>query len=291
MGSYNYAGCLTLPRVLHCTEDGRLVQAPIPELEALRQGPAWHQHSVRVPAEEAVPLRAPAAAFALDIELTIDRASSYAAGILFRSYEAEADGGTALVYDWERNALEAIFNVPASWQPQAACAASSAAGEEEHFDPALLLTPRPSTANLAAAGLSRNTSAIFSPEGFASSSVSPSATPRTATASLADELSSSVLSPARSGITIAGVPRMPALDLGGPGGLAVGSLPTGGGLTRSGERWKGPAPGVPLRGGVSFQLHARVPSLVSPTLSPHPRTLTTPPPSPSPPTHTSSCLQ
>ena len=26
MGSYNYAGCLTLPRVLHCTEDGRLVQ-------------------------------------------------------------------------------------------------------------------------------------------------------------------------------------------------------------------------------------------------------------------------
>lgn len=26
MGSYNYAGCLTLPRVLLCTEDGRLVQ-------------------------------------------------------------------------------------------------------------------------------------------------------------------------------------------------------------------------------------------------------------------------
>lgn len=26
VGSYSYAGCLTLPRVLHCTEDGRLVQ-------------------------------------------------------------------------------------------------------------------------------------------------------------------------------------------------------------------------------------------------------------------------
>ncbi len=26
MGSYSYAGCLTLPRILHCTEDGRLVQ-------------------------------------------------------------------------------------------------------------------------------------------------------------------------------------------------------------------------------------------------------------------------
>lgn len=26
MGSYNYAGCLTLPRELHCTEDGRLLQ-------------------------------------------------------------------------------------------------------------------------------------------------------------------------------------------------------------------------------------------------------------------------
>ena len=24
--SYSYSGCLTLPRVLHCTDDGRLIQ-------------------------------------------------------------------------------------------------------------------------------------------------------------------------------------------------------------------------------------------------------------------------
>jgi hypothetical protein len=35
--------------------------------------------------------------------------------LLFRSYEAEAEGGTALVYDWDRNQLEAIFNVPPNW--------------------------------------------------------------------------------------------------------------------------------------------------------------------------------
>lgn len=26
-----------------------------------------------------------------------------------------AEGGTALIYDWERNTLEAIFNVPPNW--------------------------------------------------------------------------------------------------------------------------------------------------------------------------------
>ena len=29
-----------------------------------------------------------------------------------------AEGGTALIYDWERNALEAIFNVPPNWCAQ-----------------------------------------------------------------------------------------------------------------------------------------------------------------------------
>ncbi|KAL4855527.1 Acid beta-fructofuranosidase 4 [Chlorella vulgaris] len=218
VGSYNYAGCLTLPRVLHCTDDGRLIQAPIPELAELRQGPGWHQHSVRVTAEAAVKLHAPPGAHALDIELTIDRGSAYAAGLLFRSYEAEAEGGTALVYDWDRNSLEAIFNVPPNWQPQAATAAS-VAGEEEHFDPALLLTPRPSVSNLASlAGLSRNASAIFSPEGFGFESPTASActTPRTTATSVAGDFST-LLSPQRSGVAIAGSQRVPPLDLGIPG--------------------------------------------------------------------------
>lgn len=53
--------------------------------------------------------------------------------------------------------------MPPCRQPQAATAAS-VAGEEEHFDPALLLTPRPSVSNLASlAGLSRNASAVRHP--------------------------------------------------------------------------------------------------------------------------------
>jgi len=28
---------------------------------------------------------------------------------------APAEGGTAIIYDWDRNTLEAIFNVPPNW--------------------------------------------------------------------------------------------------------------------------------------------------------------------------------
>ena len=63
---------------------------PIPELEALRQGPGARQHGARVTAEAEVPLAAPPGAAALDIELTLERGSAFAAGLLFRSYEAEA---------------------------------------------------------------------------------------------------------------------------------------------------------------------------------------------------------
>jgi hypothetical protein len=224
VGSYSYAGCLTLPRVLHCTEDGRLVQAPIPELSQLRQGPGWHQHLVHVPAESTVPLAAAPGLAALDIELTLDRGTAFAAGLLFRSHEAEAEGGTALIYDWERNALEAIFNVPPNWQPPAAphTAKFSGSGADgsEVFDPALLLTPRPSELMLGQE-FSRTPSALFSPDlgfGFESQTASAAATPRTATESLGGEASSALLSPQRSGITIAGAtPRPTPLDLGIPG--------------------------------------------------------------------------
>lgn len=224
VGSYSYAGCLTLPRVLHCTEDGRLVQAPIPELSQLRQGPGWHQHLVHVPAETTVPLAAAPGSAALDIELTLDRGTAFAAGLLFRSHEAEAEGGTALIYDWERNALEAIFNVPSNWQPPAAPHTAkfsgSAADGSDVFDPALLLTPRPSELMLAQ-GLSRTPSVLFSPDAgfvFESQTASAAATPRTVTESLGGEASSALLSPQRSGISIAGaVPRPRPLDLGIPG--------------------------------------------------------------------------
>ena len=43
------------------------------------------------------------------------RGGAFAAGLLFQSHGAEADGGTALLYNWEHNRLEAIFNVRPNW--------------------------------------------------------------------------------------------------------------------------------------------------------------------------------
>lgn len=116
MGTYSYAGCLSLPRVLHVTDDGRLVQAPAPEVTTLRQGNEFHAQHVTLYPEAVVPLER-VSGDRLDIEVTIERGSALAAGVLFRSHEAEAEGSTAIVYDWDRNHLEAIFNVPPNWQP------------------------------------------------------------------------------------------------------------------------------------------------------------------------------
>jgi len=116
VGSYLYAGCLSLPRVLHVTDEGRLIQAPAPELVALREGRAFHAQHITLYPEAVVPI-GDVSGDRLDIECTIERGSAFAAGLLFRSHEAEAEGSTAVVYDWDRNQLEAIFNVPANWQP------------------------------------------------------------------------------------------------------------------------------------------------------------------------------
>lgn len=79
------------------------------------------------------------------------RGSASAVGLLFRSWQAEAEGGTAVVYDWERGVLEAIFNVPPSYGANLGAAAAAGAagfggGEEGGdlvgLDPAELLTPR-----------------------------------------------------------------------------------------------------------------------------------------------------
>ena len=116
MGTYSYAGCLSLPRVLHVSDEGRLVQAPAPEVTSLRQGKEFHAQHVTLYPEAVVPLQR-VSGDRLDIEVTIERGSALAAGVLLRSHEAEAEGSTAIVYDWDRNQLEAIFNVPPHWQP------------------------------------------------------------------------------------------------------------------------------------------------------------------------------
>lgn len=148
MGTYAYAGCLTMPRILHVTDEGRLVQAPAPELATLREGRQFHGQHIMLYPDAVVPLQR-VRGERLDIECTIERGSASAAGVLFRSHEAEAEGSTAIVYDWDRNQLEAIFNVPPNWQPCSGAPLRRTPsdvfdGFEEAFDPAAYLcnTPR-----------------------------------------------------------------------------------------------------------------------------------------------------
>lgn len=149
VGSYSYAGCLTMPRVLHVTDEGRLIQAPAPEVSGLREGRASHVEHVTLYPEAVVPIKG-VSSERLDVECTIERGSAFAAGLLIRSYDAEADGSTAIVYDWDRNQLEAIFNVPPNWQPSAAvpmrpgvASPSDPFDDEGIFDPAAYLcTPK-----------------------------------------------------------------------------------------------------------------------------------------------------
>jgi sucrose-6-phosphate hydrolase SacC (GH32 family) len=117
VGSYAYSGCLTVPRVLHVTDEGRLIQAPAREIEKLREKKrAFHAQRVRLHHDTVFPIQQ-VKSERLDIECSIERGTAVAAGILFRSHEAEAEGSTAIIYDWERNHLEAIFNVPTNWKP------------------------------------------------------------------------------------------------------------------------------------------------------------------------------
>lgn len=132
VGSYAYAGCLTLPRVLHVTSEGRLIQAPIPEVDKLRKKErSFAVHRVSIHPEATYPIKH-VRSERLDIQCSIERGSSSAAGLLFRSHEAEAEGSTAIIYDWSTNRLEAIFNVPRTWKPHAAEAStpSGAAGHD-----------------------------------------------------------------------------------------------------------------------------------------------------------------
>jgi sucrose-6-phosphate hydrolase SacC (GH32 family) len=155
VGSYAYAGCLTLPRILHVSEEGRLIQAPIPELERLRSKRAFHAQHVTLFSDSVFPIKH-VKGERLDIICSIERGSAGAAGILFRSHEAEADGSTAVIYDWCNNQLEAIFNVPPTWKPiTVASGFGSNLSEKDttvsgdmspSFDPAtMLFTPKVSS--------------------------------------------------------------------------------------------------------------------------------------------------
>ena len=71
MGSYDYAGCLSVPRILSMRGD-RLIQEPVPEVANLRRGRCWKARHVAIEQEEITPLEGLRGS-SLDIELVLDR--------------------------------------------------------------------------------------------------------------------------------------------------------------------------------------------------------------------------
>eukprot|EP01026_Neomeris_dumetosa_P059679 TRINITY_DN5578_c0_g2_i1.p2 TRINITY_DN5578_c0_g2~~TRINITY_DN5578_c0_g2_i1.p2 ORF type:complete len:297 (+),score=49.88 TRINITY_DN5578_c0_g2_i1:37-891(+) len=119
VGVYEYAGCLSTPRVL-MQRDNRLIQEPVPEVEELRQGASWHATNLKVFEDAPVPFRV-VGGLALDLEITMDiedRSSPITSGILIKSWEAGGQGGAAILYNWLEGKLEAVFESidPATYQ-------------------------------------------------------------------------------------------------------------------------------------------------------------------------------
>lgn len=107
VGSYEYSGCLSLPRVLSL-KGNKLMQQPADEIEGLRHGATWHDADLMLYPEEPTPLPR-VGGEALDMSITLERGSSDAAGLLLRSWHIGGEGSAAIVFDWERNSLEVVF--------------------------------------------------------------------------------------------------------------------------------------------------------------------------------------
>lgn len=71
MGSYDYAGCLSVPRILSLRGD-RLIQEPVPEVTNLRRGRCWKARHEAIEPEDIKPLVGLRGS-SLDIELILDR--------------------------------------------------------------------------------------------------------------------------------------------------------------------------------------------------------------------------
>jgi len=108
VGSYDYAGCMAVPRLLTRTPAGRLHQEPLPEVSNLRTSVSWAAQGVRIAPEVATPVERVASP-RLDLTLVLDRGDAVAAGVLVRSWAAGGEGSAAIVVDWEAGVLEAVF--------------------------------------------------------------------------------------------------------------------------------------------------------------------------------------
>jgi beta-fructofuranosidase len=97
-----WSGVMSLPRLLTVSPDGKLAQAPVPELQKLRANPR-HYPQLAVPAEGDLALPE-IQGDCLEILLEFDSAQAGTAGLKVRCSPDEAEY-TLITYDWKSGAL------------------------------------------------------------------------------------------------------------------------------------------------------------------------------------------
>jgi beta-fructofuranosidase len=75
-GSHDYAGCISLPRLLHITSEGHLHQQPLPQLNTLHQGPADKQDHLQLDAGATKHIGSTVPASYFDLQLTLAPATT-----------------------------------------------------------------------------------------------------------------------------------------------------------------------------------------------------------------------
>lgn len=114
-GGFDYAGCLSVPRVL-THQGGRLHQQPVPELAQLRRGAGYTAEQLAVTAEQPVTLQGVSVS-SLDLELTLRPDGAHASSVLLRSWLWASRGeewlkepsAAAITVDWEHGLLQATY--------------------------------------------------------------------------------------------------------------------------------------------------------------------------------------
>ena len=107
-----------VPRLLYLDpETDRMWQVPVPELDHLRSGESWRAREVPLAPHAPVPLPSVGGAH-LDVLLTFRRGSGRAVGVMLQSADLANGGGAAVVYHWDAQLLEVVFEAldPSSMQ-------------------------------------------------------------------------------------------------------------------------------------------------------------------------------
>eukprot|EP00210_Caulerpa_lentillifera_P005074 g4847.t1 len=107
VGSYDYSGCLSVPRKL-TIKNGKLHQSPVDEIAKLRLGDEWKVEGIEIFPEEPIAVEE-LQGQSLDFEIELERGTSEAAGLLIRSWRVGGEGTAAIVFDWERSCLDVVF--------------------------------------------------------------------------------------------------------------------------------------------------------------------------------------